>query len=60
MKNLIITIIVASSISLGFTLIENIPFNEGEITSGDAIKTSDFKREATSEVKSDKRLASWD
>ena len=59
MKNIIITLVLAGFISLGFTLIEsnNTPTNE---VSSASVKHLDSKKPDISNEGSDKRLASWD
>ena len=59
MKKIIITILIASSISLGFTLIEK-STNNNKDTSVEAIKIGDFEKADISTKQQDKRLASWD
>ena len=59
MKKIIITIAIASSISLGFTLIEkNKP--KTRVTSVETLKVEDFDKTGVLAKEQDKRLASWD
>ena len=59
MKKVIITIIIASSISLGFTLIEK-NTHKTKVTDVETVKVGDFEKADISAKQQDKRLASWD
>ena len=59
MKKIIITIAIASSISLGFTLIEK-RTNKIKVTSVETVKVGDFEKADVLAKEQDKRLASWD
>ena len=59
MKKIIITIIIASSISLGFTLIEK-STHKTKVTDVETVKVGDFEKADISAKQQDKRLASWD
>ena len=59
MKKIIITIAIASFISLGFTLIEN-NNNSSEGSPVETVNSQDFVKANLSVEKNEKRLASWD
>ncbi len=59
MKKVIITITIAASISLGFTLIENKAVKP-ETTSEETVDKAEFKEADLNAKQSDKRIASWD
>lgn len=59
MKKLIITIALAASISLGFTLIEK-NTHKPETTSVETVDKAEFKKADINTRQDDKRIASWD
>ncbi len=59
MKKIIITIAIAASISLGFTLIES-KKTPSKVIRVETVKSSDFEKTDLSVESQDKRLASWD
>lgn len=59
MKKIIITLAIAASISLGFTLIES-KKTPGKVIQVETVKSSDFEKSDLSVESQDKRLASWD
>ncbi|MHB1178389.1 MAG: hypothetical protein ACYCZO_08665 [Daejeonella sp.] len=59
MKKIIITIAIAASISLGFTLIEKAE-NKTEVTPVETGNSSDFKNSDVIVKQDAKGMASWD
>lgn len=59
MKKIIITIAIASSISLGFTLIEK-STHKIKVADVETVKVGDFDKTGVLAKEQDKRLASWD
>ena len=59
MKKIIITILIASSISLGFTLIDK-NTHKTKVTDVETVKVGDFEKADVLAKEQDKRLASWD
>ncbi|MEJ7780194.1 MAG: hypothetical protein WKF68_11460 [Daejeonella sp.] len=59
MKKIIITIAVAASISLGFTIIDKTANNTARPTA-ETVSKSDFDQSDEKVKQEDKRIASWD
>ncbi|MEJ7780196.1 MAG: hypothetical protein WKF68_11470 [Daejeonella sp.] len=59
MKKIIITIAIAASISLGFTIIDKTA-NKTERPTVETASKSDFDQSAEKVKQDDKRIASWD
>ncbi len=59
MKKIIITIAIAASISLGFTLIDKTA-NDTAKPTAETVNSNDFDQSDVKVKENDKRIASWD